>query len=638
MNSLTTNQHVITECSSAAQDQIKTILNMGHIIKKVSAIALAFAISAEMANSQETPFISESLSKETVVGPNGEVTVKESLDVDALWGIDKKVVDEISPGVFQIRGWGIAHTIAIDAPEGWIIVDTGDSTSAAEQMRRSLEEKVGGKIKVSAILYTHSHYTDGTDAWLDEGAEIWGHEHLDRHKRSDSFGILSGNFQTRALIQFGVLHPTEGPDAFPNKLGFGAEKFVGEKSYRPPTKTFEDGKIINLTIAGEPVEIAPNRTDVQDSVGFYFPKRSALVTNAMVGASIFNLYSLRGDMYRNPLDYVEAHDWALSKNAEVVADIHALGIKGKEAVQDALERASDQMQLIHDQTFRMVALGMDARRAAENVYMPEHLRKSQETYGQVESHAKQVYNGRLGWMGNDVYEINPLSVKEETRRSVELMGGGDKVRSAAASAAKSGGFENWSWALKLTTMLLELNPDDPDAREIRAKAARAIGQRTTSANARGWYITEALAMEESLKLGDLPVTLESARILLGTPSVEQVMELSLEDSFQYIRYLVDPRKAEDTRLVFTVSVGGSDKPVHVELRNGVVVITADAEKGTTHLNVSLRDWAGFVVGQRSLAAMSPVFGQFESVLDRRPVPKGSKVLDEKLDEAAKDDY
>ena len=48
-------------------------------------------------------------------------------------------------------------------------------------------------------------------------------------------------------------------------------------------------------VAGEPVEVAPNRTDVQDSVGFYFPRRSALVTNALASPSIFNLYSLRGD-------------------------------------------------------------------------------------------------------------------------------------------------------------------------------------------------------------------------------------------------------------------------------------------------------------------------------------------------------
>ena len=238
-------------------------------------------------------------------------------------------------------------------------------------------------------------------------------------------------------------------------------------------------------------------------------------------------------MYRNPMDYVEAHDWALSKNAEVLADIHGPGIKGKEKVREALERTRDQMQLIHDQTLRMIALGMDGRRAAEHVYMPPHLREGWETYGQVESHVKQVYNGRVGWMGNDVYDINPLSVKDETRRTVELMGGVDKVRSAAGDAANKGGFENWSWALKLTTLVLELDPDDTETRKIRATAARAIGQRMTSANARGFFITEALAMENKLKLGDQPITLDMARVFLGTPDVDKVMVMPSRSIFHH---------------------------------------------------------------------------------------------------------
>lgn len=589
------------------------------------------------ASADDTSFVSKSLKNETVTAPNGAITVQDALSVNKLLGAEEKVVDEIGKGVYHIRGWGIAHTIAIDAPEGWIIVDTGDSTTTAADMRKRLEQKVGKKIKVAAVLYTHSHYTDGTDAWLDEGAEIWGHEHLDKHKRADTgVSILSGTLGLRALIQFGVLHPQEGPDSFPNKLGFGPEKFVGEKGYRAPTRTFEDGKIINLTIAGEPVEITPCRTDVQDSVGFYFPKRSALVTNAMGISFIFNLYSLRGDMYRNPLDYVEAHDWALSKNAEVLADIHGPGIKGKEKVREALERSRDQMQLVHDQTLRMIAIGMDARRAAENVYMPMYMRDGFDTYGQVESHVKQVYNGRLGWMGNDVYDINPLSVAEENRRMLEIMGGAENVRTAAENAAKSEGFENWSWALKLTSILLEIDGTDVEARKIRATAARAIGQRTTSANARGWYITEALAMENTLKLGEQPVTLELARTFLGTPDVEKVLSMPLEDSFQYMRYMVDPKKAEDTRLAFTVSVEGAKMPTRVELRNGVLIISEATKNEKAHINVSRKEWAEFVVGQRSFADRDKTVAAFERALSRPSLPAHSEALDDQLDDAVDD--
>ena len=600
--------------------------------QKVFVISLVLALYAGLVFAQEGSFISKSLSEDTVIGPNGAVTVADALAVSQLMGAEKKVAHEITKGVYHIRGWGIAHTIAIDAPNGWIIVDTGDSTRTAAEMRDRLEKKVGKKIKVAAILYTHSHYTDGTDAWLDEGTVIWGHEDLDKHKRADDgVSVLSGNFGTRALIQFGVLHPTEGPDAFPNILGFGPEKFIGVKSYRPPTKTFEDGKTFQLTIAGEPVEVAPNRTDVQDSVGFYFPKRKALVTNALGAVFMFNLYTLRGDMYRNPLDYVEAHDWALSKKADVLADIHGPGIKGKQEVKDVLERARDQMQLVHDQTLRMIAKGMNARQSAENVYMPMHLRTGREMYGQLESHVKQVYNGRVGWMGNDVYDINPLAVKEEAMRMVSLMGGPRKVNQAAGEALEQGGFANWSWALKLTSLLLEIDPDDADARKIRAASSRAMGQRTASANARGFYITEALSLENKLKLGDQPVSLESARVLLGTPDVEKLMDSPLEDSLDYIRYLVDPHKAEDIRLTFTIAVDGVQALYKIELRNGVVIVTPSGQNASDHINVTRREWSEFVAGQRSLADRSKAVALFESVLERTVVPAGAEKLDEQLE-------
>ncbi|MHC4371963.1 MAG: alkyl sulfatase dimerization domain-containing protein [Planctomycetota bacterium] len=598
---------------------------------------VAFGMGDQEAVGGLPSFVSPSLFEKTVTAPNGAVTVADALRVDKLMGAHKKEVEELTAGVYHIRGWGIAHTIAIDAPKGWIIVDTGDSTATAADMRKYLEEKVGRKIEVAAILYTHSHYTDGTDAWLDEGAEIWGHEDLDKLKRADTgVSILSGNFGIRALIQFGVLHPTEGPDAFPNKLGFGPEKFIGEKSYRVPTKTFEDGKILHLTIAGEPVEVAPNRTDVQDSVGFYFPNRSTLVTNSLGGACVFNLYTLRGDMYRNPMDYVEAHDWALSKDADVLADIHTRGIVGKAAVREELQRARDQMQLMYDQTLRMIALGMDSRRAAENVYMPVHLREGRELYGQVESHVKQVYNGRIGWMGNDVYDINPLSVEEETRRTVEMMGGASRVRKTAKAAVNDGGFENWSWALKLTSLLLDLDPSDAETRKIRAAAARAIGQRTSSANARGFFITEALAMENKLKLGDQPITLETARFLLGVPDVDKVMAMPLEDSFQYVRYLVNPRKAEDMRLAFTVAVEGTSGLTRIQLRNGVVIISEADEKEKVHMDVSHRQWSEFVAGRRSFGDRDPVISRFEGVLARPEIPPELAAMDRKLDEVAED--
>ena len=138
-------------------------------LKFLSAIfTLAFAAgapvhAADAAAGQreaQTPpsWSSPSLSSETVVGPNGAVTTDAARSVNARMGItDSKVAERVAPGVYALRGWGIASSFAIEAPDGWIIVDTGDSTRAAAEMRETLERAVGGKIKVAAILLTHFH-------------------------------------------------------------------------------------------------------------------------------------------------------------------------------------------------------------------------------------------------------------------------------------------------------------------------------------------------------------------------------------------------------------------------------------------------------------------------------------------------
>ena len=127
-----------------------------------------------------------------------------------------------------------------------------------------------------------------------------------------------------------------------------------------------------------------------------------------------------------------------------------------------------------------IAHGPNARQAAEQVFMPDNLRGDWENYGQVESHVRQVYNGTMGWFGGDVYDINPLSGNEEAARTVQLMGGPAAVQKAATSANAQGGLDNWRWTLKLTSLLLELDPANAEARKLRAAASRQLGQITSS--------------------------------------------------------------------------------------------------------------------------------------------------------------
>jgi alkyl sulfatase BDS1-like metallo-beta-lactamase superfamily hydrolase len=584
----------------------------------VCSLAHAADAAAEKRGAQTAPsWSSPSLRSETVVGPNGAVTTRAALLANDKWGIgNTKRVERVTDGVYAMRGWGIGSSFAIEAPAGWIIIETGDFTRAAAEMRSRLEETLGRKVRVAAILLTHWHYANGIGAWLDEGAEVWGHEHLDRNRSvSTGISVLSGTYQARAAAQFGVFHPQRGPDAFPNTLGFTPEKLLAGSSYQPPMRLFENGRVVDVVVAGEPVQVAPNRSDATDSVGFYFPRKRMLVTNFMVPGGIFNVYSLRGGSYRNPAVVIQDGRWIESKNAEILLDLHGPTVKGEDAVRDAVQRALDQVQLIHDQTLRQIAHGRNARQAAEQVYMPRHQRGDWENYGQVESHVRQVYGGTIGWFGGDVYDINPLSGNEEAARTVQMMGGRDAVRKAAAEEVKQGGLANWRWTLKLTSLLLELDPADAEARKHRAAAARQLGQRTSSANARGWYLTEALQIEGGMQFKGQPLTIDAIRRFLGTPTAQALAAASVDENLQFVRYLVDPRKAEGLRQTFTLAVEGDPQIRRLELRNGVIVISDAQSPAATHLKLARQELAAFVLGTRPASAADPLT-ELNRVLDR----------------------
>jgi alkyl sulfatase BDS1-like metallo-beta-lactamase superfamily hydrolase len=592
----------------------------------VAALALAAHPAAHAVNApgggpeagMEASWHSPSLALETVTAPNGAVTTQTQLQANTLWGLtETTVAEKVTDSIYALRGWGIASSYAIEAPEGWIIIDTGDSTRAAAEMRELLERTLGRKIEVAAILLTHWHYADGTGAWLDEGTEVWGHELLDRNRSaSTGVSVKSGFYQTRAIAQFAVFHPPQGPDAFPSLMRFFPEKLLAESSYQPPTRLFENGRALDVVVAGEPVQVAPNRTDTSDSVAFYFPRHGLVVTNMMVTGAIFNIYTLRGGPFRDPANFINDARWVESRDAEILLDIHGPTLKGEKVVYEAIERSVDQVQLIHDQTLRLIAHGMDAREAAEALYMPRHLREGREAYGQVESHVRQIYNGTVGWFGGDVYEINPLSLQEEASRTVEMMGGHDAVRKAVADAVEQGGLGNWRWSLKLTSMLLQLDPQDAQARKLRAAAARALGQHTTSANARGFYITEALQIEGKLLVKGQPMTLDAIRAFVGTPSHDQLTAASVDENLQFVRYLVEPRKAEGQRLAFTIAAEGDPRIKSLELRNSVLVITDVDSKAPVHLDLTRDELADFVLGKRAQTAAGDALAELESMLDR----------------------
>ena len=274
------------------RDFFKTVPAAGASLALAGGIGVTSARTQAQGPVQGPGWHSPSLVDETVTGPQGAVTTRTLLEADGRWGIGEKTAAEVAPGVWLLSGWGIAHSMAVKAVGGWIIIDTGNSTRSAAEMRAKLERAAGGKIKVAAVLLTHWHYADGTAAWLDDGAEVWGHEWLDANRTASTgvsvkaASIRRGRWRSSACC-------TRPKGRMPSPTGWASPR----KSYWPfPATCLRPGcsptaRSKAFTIAGEEVEVAPNRSDTSDSVGFYFPARRTWITNFMVPGVIFNIYT-----------------------------------------------------------------------------------------------------------------------------------------------------------------------------------------------------------------------------------------------------------------------------------------------------------------------------------------------------------
>ena len=113
-----------------------------------------------------------------------------------------------------------------------------------------------------------------------------------------------------------------------------------------------------------------------------------------------------------------------------------------------------------------------------------------------------------------------------------------------------------------------------------------------------------------------PVTLDEIRVFVGTPSVEQLAAVSVDENLEFVRYLVDPRKAEGKRQAFTIAAEGDPRIRRVELRNGVLVITEAGAKGAPHVEVTRRELAEFVLGRRAPTKAGDPLAELDRSLDR----------------------
>ncbi len=489
---------------------------------------------------------------ELVTAPNGAIVNREVLnELPKTAPTSGPEIENPVEGVYVLAGYLISACIVVEAESGLVVFDTGGTRKDGEKLLaaiRTISDK-----PIQAIVYGHSHYAFGAGVMAegDSAVVVYGHPDLNAIVEQNLgaggapayFPEISPLLTARALQQFNLFLPDEGPDAWfsPTNLS------MGEVAFLPVNRPVEDGEI--LDVLGIKMQFFTRYgTDDKVHTTVWLPERKIAIENAL-WATPPNLYSIRGDVFRDPRDWVTLVKLVRDLEPEVLVGYAHRPIVGKERISRTLNAYADGITFTLDQTLRLILGGYGPDDLRHLVRMPAYLEADPhnfQSYGELSFQTPAIFYHAVGWYDGDAATIFRPSPREEAERIVALIGGREKVLKAAEDAYER---KEHAWAAQLVNYLYKLDPQDRQVRAFKAKVLRQLAYLSTGANARSHLLTQALALEGKITVPRL------------IPPQPQFIAAAPAASVNYFRVRIDPKRSGSTDKVIRFQFTDAGKPV-----------------------------------------------------------------------------
>ncbi|MEH6944205.1 alkyl sulfatase dimerization domain-containing protein [Bacillus sp. JJ722] len=524
---------------------------------------------------------------ETVTLPNGAIVNKQIGLVPS-----KSEIIKVKDGIHVLSKYAIENTVIIDGKEGVIVWDTGSHMGAGQRKYQALRELTDKPIK--AVIYSHSHYVMGTRAFVPEGPEgenIHVIAHPDLHGNVTDTAIELGPSTLRNGAQhFGFYLPSTGPDASLTAY-FEREIENEDKSsgYVKPTSLVKDGE--KMVIDGVHMQFFHARADTDDSIAVWLPDYDVVVTNN-VWPMFPNISTLRGQPYRDPTEWIAGVDKIRAINPEFLITSHGPATVTREESYEYATYFRDMIAFVYSQTIRGINKGMRPDEIAERVKLPDHLIKYpriRDAYGEFKHHLKGVYSGLIGWFSMDAADINPVPIPFRSKKIVEGFGGKEKI---IEEANKSLLRKENAWAAELITHVLDIDPDNQEARQIKANALRQMGYVTPAISSRNFYLTQALVLEGKVDFAHIPPGFP------GTLDEESMKKLPIENFVRLLEYKIDPEKSANIDKILSITFTDLHQEISLHVRRGVAeCINRKPLKADMSIELSRGTWFDIIFGK-----------------------------------------
>ena len=500
----------------------------------------------------------------------------------------KKELITVTDGVHVAVGYALANSILIEGENTNIIIDTTGTEETAREVK-ALFDAINPN-PVESIIYTHNHadHTYGATVFAEGSSpDIYAHSTTEIYL-SRVIGILRPIISSRSNRMFGNALPKEQVE----NNGIGPFLEIGRDGRKPgllyPTKTFTDQ--ITFEAAGHKIQLFHAPGETNDQLFVWLPEKKALFPGDNFYKTFPNLYTIRGTPYRDLVGWVNSIDMMRYLEPEYLVPSHTRPIVGKEKINTLLTTYRDAIQFVHDQTVRLINLGLDPNEIAEQLVLPKHLGDSpylKEFYGTPAWSAKNVFSGYLGWFDGNPSTLKPLPLKDEAEKMIQLSGDWDSLFKVAEDAFLTDDFQ---WSLQLTDYLLRSRPDDQKTKLLRQSALEGLGSQESNPNSRYYYLSSAAQLDENYQEND---------ILL--PSLEVIQKYPIESMMETLKVNVIPEKSLNKNIQLLFTFTDSPKSFSLFLRRGVLEVQPFMITGSSvQIKSSENDLKAILSGIKSL--------------------------------------
>lgn len=271
---------------------------------------------------------------------------------------------------------------------------------------------------------------------------------------------------------------------------------------------------------------------------------------------------------------------------EYLVPSHAEPVIGADRIYELLTAYRDAIQYVHDAVVRGANQGKTPDELVAEIELPPHLAahpELMELYGQISFSIRSMYDRYLGWFDGNATNLDPLPYWERAEKIAAMAGGVDNLIAEAEKALQTGEYQ---WAAELADMILAVDSDNENGREIKIKALLNLGEATYNTNARHYYFTQALEMAGIVTIP------ENIEVEPGAAH-----SFAVEDIFRAMAVSLDPVASANSEMAATFHMTDTGSTYSVIVRRGVAeILKGDYKNADLVVHVEENTWKELAAG------------------------------------------